>query len=219
MKTRYLSLLPLLLMLCAPSSAQAQGDFMKSYLKTLIEKSGVYVSTSTRTSIDNDVSMDPSFGIGYGTAGSKRTGMKFPFSFSGYRGGLETSDGVGFGLFRARQIMSGVGYQWVRGKMVYGAQLGLGYSFNKVTLDPGVALAFGVPEPVGVTVSNSFVVQPKLKAEYFLHTKVSVRTQLSYTYTDPDVVIHTAVQDFAREWTPHHYQLGVAMGVFPFRKN
>ena len=35
--------------------------------------------------------------------------------------------------------MSGVGYQWVRGKMVYGAQLGLGYSFNKVTLDPGVA--------------------------------------------------------------------------------
>jgi hypothetical protein len=114
--------------------------------------------------------------------------------------------------------MSGVGYQWVRGKMVYGAQLGLGYSFNKVTLDPGVAVAFGVPEPVGVTASNSFVVQPKLKAEYFLHHKVSVRTQLSYTYTDPDVVIHSAVQDFAREWTPHHFQLGVAMGFFPFRK-
>ena len=219
MKARYLGLLPLLLVLCAPSSAQAQGEFIKSKLKNMIEKSGVYVSTSTRTSLDNDVRMDPSFGIGYGTAGSKRTGMKFPFSFSGYRGGLETNEGVGFGLFKARQIMSGVGYQWVHGKMVYGAQLGLGYSFNKVRLDPGVALAFGVPEPVGVTVSNSFVVQPKLKAEYFLHTKVSVRTQLSYTYTDPDVVIHSAAQDFAREWRPHHYQLSLAMGIFPFRKN
>ncbi len=191
---------------------------MRGKLKELIEKSGVYVSTATRTALDSDVRMDPSFGIGYGTAGEKRTGLKFPFSFSGYRGALEANDGVEFGQFRARQIMSGVGYQWVRGKMVYGAQLGLGYSFNEVTLDPGVAVAFGVPEPVGVTVSNSFVLRPLVKAEYFLHHKVSVRTQLSYTYTDPDVVIHSPVQDFAREWTPHHYQLGLAVGFFPFRK-
>ena len=40
--------------------------------------------------------------------------------------------------------MSGVGYQWVHGKMVYGAQLGLGYSFNKVTLNPAAPTAFGV---------------------------------------------------------------------------
>ena len=215
---RTLGLFGVLLVALLPVPAQAQGEFVKSQLRELIEKSGVYVSTSTRTAIDGDVQMEPSFGIGYGTAGHKRTGIKYPFSFSGYRGGLETNDGVGFGEFKARQIMSGVGYQWVRGKMVYGAQLGLGYSFNKVTLDPGVAVAFGVPEPVGVTVSNSFVVQPKVKAEYFLHRKVSVRTQLSYTYTDPDVVIHSAVQDFAREWTPHHFQLGLAMGFFPFRK-
>jgi hypothetical protein len=218
MRIRNLGLYGALVIALMPAPAQAQGDFMKSQLRELIEKSGVYVSTSSRTAIDNDVQMEPSFGIGYGTAGNKRTGIKYPFSISGFRGGLETNDGVGFGQFKSRSIMSGVGYQWVRGKMVYGAQLGLGYSFNKVELDPGVALAFGVPEPVGVTVSNSFVVQPKLKAEYFLHTKVSVRTQLSYTYTDPDVVIHSAVQDFAREWTPHHFQLGLAMGFFPFRK-
>jgi hypothetical protein len=215
---RNLGLFCALVIALLPAPAQAQGDFVKSQLRELIEKSGVYVSTSTRTSIDDDVDMEPSLGIGYGTAGNKRTGIKFPFSLSGFRAGLETKDGVGFGQFKARAIMSGVGYQWVRGKMVYGAQLGLGYSFNKVMLDPGVAQAFGVPEPVGVTVSNSFVAQPKLKAEYFLHRKVSVRTQLSYTYTDPDVVIHSAGQDFAREWTPHHIQLGVAMGFFPFRK-
>ena len=69
-----------------------------------------------------------------------------------------------------------------------------------------------------MTVSNSFAGQPKVKADDFLHTKVRVRTQLSYTYTDPDVVIHSAGQDFAREWRPHHFQLGLAMGFFPFRK-
>ncbi len=207
-----------LLIAFLPTPAQAQGDFVKSQLRELIEKSGVYVSTSTRTAIDDEVQMEPSFGIGYGTAGNKRTGIKYPVSISGFRGGLETNDGVGFGQFKSRSIMSGVGYQWVRGKMVYGAQLGLGYSFNKVTLDPGVAQAFGVPEPVGVSVSNSFVVQPKLKAEYFLHHKVSARAQLSYTYTDPDVVIQSATQNFAREWRPHHIQFGLAMGFFPFRQ-
>ena len=39
--------------------------------------------------------------------------------------------------------MSGIGYQWVRGKMIYGAQLGVGYSFNKVTLNAGASDAFG----------------------------------------------------------------------------
>ena len=63
-----------------------------------------------------------------------------------------------------------------------------------------------------------FVLRPQAKAEYFLHRKVSVRTQLSYTYTDPDVVISTAAQQFTREWRPHHVQASVAMGFFPFRK-
>jgi hypothetical protein len=202
----------------APSPAQAQSDVIKSKLKDLIEKSGVYVSMSTRSSLDNDVRMGRTFGIGYGTAGSKTTGIKYPFSYSGYSGDLETSAGADFGRFRARQIMSGVGYQWVHGKMVYGAQLGLGYSFNDVTLEPGVSQAFAVTEPVSVSVSNSWVVRPQLKAEYFVHRKVSLRTQLSYSYTDPVVVIHTATQDIGHEWRPHHVQLSFAVGVFPLRK-
>jgi hypothetical protein len=201
-----------------PAPAQAQGDFIKDKLKELIEKSGVYVSMSTRSSLDNDVRMGRTFGVGYGTAGSKRNGIKYPFSFSGYSGDLETADGAGFGRFKARQIMSGVGYQWVHGKMVYGAQVGLGYSFNDVTLDPAVSQAFRVAEPVSMSVSNSWVVRPQVKAEYFVHRKISLRTQLSYTYTDPDVVIHTATQDIDHEWRPHHVQLSFAVGVFPFRK-
>ena len=220
MKLRNLGLSAALILAVLPAPAEAQGDFIKDKLKDILEKSGVYVSMSTRSSIDDDVNMGPSLGIGYGSASLRpRTGKKFPFSFSSYSGDLETSaDNNRFGRFAAKQIMSGVGYQWVRGKMIYSTQLGLGYSFNKVTLDPGVAIAFGVPEPVGVAVSNSFVVRPQAKAEYFLHRKLSVRGQLSYTYTDPDVVIRTVNDEFTREWRPHHVQLGVALGVFPFRK-
>jgi len=215
---RNLGLIGALLIALLPRPAEAQGDFVKDKLKALIEKSGVYVSASSRSSIDNDVRMGRTFGVGYGTAGSKRTGIKYPFSFSGYSGDLETIDGNDFGRFKARQILGGVGYQWVQGKMVYGAQLNVGYSFNKVTIDPAAPAVFSSLSPVSIDVSNSFVLRPQLKAEYFLHRKLSLRTQLSYTYTNPDVVVTTATGRFTDEWRPHHMQMSVAMGIFPFRK-
>ena len=215
---RNLGLIGALLLALLPRPAEAQGDFVKDKLKALIEKSGVYVSASSRSSIDNDVRMGRTFGVGYGTAGSKRTGIKYPFSFSGYSGDLETVEVNDFGRFKARQVLGGVGYQWVQGKMVYGAQLNVGYSFNKVTIDPTAPAVFSSQSPVSVDVSNSFVLRPQLKAEYFLHRKLSLRTQLSYTYTNPDVVVTTATGRFTDEWRPHHMQMSVAMGIFPFRK-
>jgi hypothetical protein len=217
---RNLGLFGALLLALLPAPVQAQGDVIKDKLKSLIETAGIYVSMSTRSSLDDDVQMGPSLGIGYGSASrNPRSGRKYPFSFSSYHGNLETdANNTRFGRFSAKQIMSGFGYQWVRGKMIYSTQLGLGYSFNNVTLDPGTAIAFGVPEPVGVEVSNSFVVRPQAKAEYFIHRKLSVRGQLSYTYTDPDVVINTVNGSFTREWQPHHVHLSVALGFFPLRK-
>jgi hypothetical protein len=217
MRVRHLGLIVAIVFTLAPRPAEAQGDFIKSKLRELIERSGVYASATTRTSIDNDVRMGRSLGFGYGIAGRQRQGTKYPFNFSSYSAALETESGADFGRIGAKQIMSGIGYQWVHGKLVYGATLGVGYSFNNVTLDPGVASAFGVPEPVGVSVSNSFVLRPQLKAEYWVHRKMSVRTQLSYTYTDPNVTIHTATGDFAREWRPNHFQLSFAVGFFPLR--
>ena len=146
---RNLGLIGALVIALLPAPAQAQGDFVKSKLKDLIEQSGVYVSASTRTSLDNDVRMGPSLGVGYGTAGTPAHRQEDSRSASrGYSGDLETTGGSDFGRFKAKQIMSGIGYSWVRGKMTYGAQLGVGYSFNKVTLNAGVAAAFGVAEPV-----------------------------------------------------------------------
>lgn len=219
MKLRDLGLIGALLLLLFPHPAQAQGDSMKSALKHLIEKTGVYVSASTRTALDDEVEMGTSIGVGIGFASPhQRAGRKYPIGFSSYSGDLQTSSGQEFGRISAKQIMTGIGYQWTRGKLVYGGQLGVGYSFNSVTLNPGVAAAFGVPEPVAVDVDNSFVVRPQLKAEYFVTRKISLRTQGSYTYTDPDVVVPSATQSFVRAWTPHHFQLSVAVGVFPLRK-
>ena len=218
MRLRNIGLIGALAIALFPLPALAQGDFIKSRLTGLIQKSGIYVSTTTRTSIDNDVRMSPSLGIGYGTAGSKRTGVKYPFSLSSFRGELETTAGSPFGEFKSQQIMSGLGYQWVFGKMVYSTQLGAGYSFNKVTIQDGAPIAFNSAGPVNVAVSNSWVVKPMAKAEYFIHRKVSFRTQVSYTYTDPDVVVHTATERITKEWRPHHVQLGVAVGIFPLRK-
>jgi hypothetical protein len=216
MKLRDLGLISALMLTLIPHPAEAQ-DF-KGKLKELIEKSGVYASASTRTSIDDDVVMGPGVGIGYGTAGAKRTGIKFPLSLSGYRADLQTSDGVEFGVVKSRQILSGVGYQWVFGKMVYGAQLNVGYAFNDVTIDPAAPAVFSSAPPVSIDASNSFVVRPLVKAEYFLHHKISVRTQLSYSYTDPKVVVRTAQGEFADEWRPHHVRASIAMGFFPFRR-
>jgi len=219
MKVRYLGLVTALLVALLPRPAQAQGDFVKSNLKRWIEKTGVYVAATSRTSLDDDVRMGRSIGVGLGFASEhQRSGKKYPFSFSSYNADLETAGGTDFGRIRARQLMSGFGYSWVHGKMVYGAQMGVGYSFNHVTLDPGVAIAFGVPEPVSVDVSNSFVLRPLVKAEYFVHRKVSVRLQGSFTYTDPDVVIHTVTQDFVHDWHTNHWQVSLGMGFFPLRK-
>jgi hypothetical protein len=178
----------------------------------------LFLSASSRSSLDNDVRMGRSLGVGYGVAGRQRAGRKIPFSFGGYSGDLETTSGSDFGRFKATQIMSGIGYSWVHGKMTYGAQMGVGFSFNKVTLNEGVSSAFGVAQPVAVSVSNSWVLRPQIKAEYFLTRKLSLRSQLSYTYTDPDVIIHTGLQDISHEWRPHHVQLSFALGIFPFRK-
>lgn len=218
-RARNLGLFGVLLILLVPGSAHAQSEFIKDKVKELIEKSGVYVSASTRTSIDDEVEMGRSYGIGYGTAGAKRTGWKFPFSFGGYSGDLQTIDGnLEFGRIKARQLMSGIGYQWVRGKMVYGAQLGVGYSFNSVTINPDAPAVFHSEPPIAVDVSDSYVLRPLVKAEYFFHHKASIRTQVSFTYTNPDVVVTTATGRFDEEWSPRHAQFSVALGVFPFRK-
>ena len=215
---RNLGLIGALLVALWPAPAQAQGDFVKSKVKELIERSGVYVSGSSRSSLDDDVVMGRTLGVGLGFAGRQKPGRKIPFSFGGYSGDLETDAGSNFGRFKATQIMSGIGYNWVFGKMTYGAQMGVGYSFNKVTLNDGVSASFGVVEPVLVDVSNSWVLRPQLKAEYFVTRKISLRSQLSYTYTDPDVVVRMGDQEITKEWRPNHVQLSFAVGIFPFRK-
>ncbi len=218
MRTRNLGLIAALVAVLVPRPAHAQGDFIKDKVKSLIEKSGVYVGASTRTAPDDDVVMTRSIGISYGTA-SDKPGWKIPFSISGYRADLETTGGTQFGDLKTRQVLSGIGYQWVSGKWVFGAQLGVGYSWNHIDLQSNVGEAFGLgPVPIVADIDNSFVVRPQVKAEYFFTRKLSLRTQFGYTYTDPDVVVQTPTETMLHQWRPHHFQANVGVGFFPFRK-
>ena len=218
MRSRKLAFIGALLIALLPRPAHAQGEFIKHKLTSLIQKSGVYVGTSTRTSPDDNVVMTRTWGVSYGTA-SKKSGWKIPFSLAGYRADLETVEGTQFGDVHARQLLSGIGYQWARGKMIYSAQLGVGYSFNRMSINAAASEAFATGgEPIRFDIDNSWVVRPQVKAEYFFHRKASIRAQLGYTYTDPDVVISTPTESLTREWRPQHMQFNVSVGFFPFLK-
>ena len=105
MKLRTLGVVTAFFIALLPRPAQAQGDFIKNNLKHWIEKTGVYVSATTRTSLDDEVDMGPSIGVGIGFASEhQRSGRKYPFSFSGYSGNLETFDGNDFGRIKARNM-------------------------------------------------------------------------------------------------------------------
>ena len=157
------------------------------------------MSASTRTSLDNDVRMGPSFGVGYGIGGRQTDRLEDIRSASrGYSGDLETTAGSEFGRFKREADHERHRLQWVRGKMIYGAQLGVGYSFNNVTLerrrrDRRSACRTGRRS----TSATRSCCGRRSRPSTSCTRKFSLRTQLSYTYTDPDVVIHTATQDIA----------------------
>ena len=108
---RNLGLIGALVLALLPRPAQAQGDFIKSKLKDLIEKSGVYVSASTRTLARQRRAHGPTLGVGYGAAGRQQTGRKYPVQLSAATAAIwRPTAASDFGRFKATQIMSGIGY-------------------------------------------------------------------------------------------------------------
>lgn len=216
-RMRNLGLIGALVIAFFPRPAQAQGDAMKDKIAHLIQKAGIYVSVSRKDASDSDVRISQGVGISPGLAGSQRKGKKYPFSFSTYSADLETG-GATFGNFKAKQIMSGIGYQWApTPKLVYSTQLNVGYSFNSIdAISPETA--FAASGPVQVSVSNSWVLRPQAKIEYYVRRKMSVRLQGGYLYTNPHVTVHTPTTRFENDWRPSHFYASLGMGLFPFRK-
>ena len=61
---------------------------------------------------------------------------------------------------RARS--SWIGYQWARGKMIYSAQLGVGYRFNRMSVNAAASEVFVAGgEPIRFTLHNSWRVWPR----------------------------------------------------------
>jgi hypothetical protein len=214
---RNLGLIGALVIAFVPRPAEAQGDYIKDKVTHLIQKAGIYVSVSAKEASDSDVRVSQGIGISPGLAGSQRRGKKYPFSFSSYSADLENG-GSGFGRFKARQLLSGIGYQWApTPKLVYSTQLNVGYSFNSFDASaPETAFAAG--GPVQVSVSNSWVLRPQAKIEYYVRRKMSLRLQGGYLYTDPHVVVQTPTSRVENDWRPSHFYASLGLGIFPFRK-
>lgn len=218
MKLRHLGLTAALLIAFSPRPAQAQGDFIKDHVTHLIQKAGIYVSGSVKNATDSDVDVTQKISISPGFGGHPRTGRKYPFSLSSYSADFVNAGGA-FGHFRSRQIISGIGYEWApTRKFIYGAQLGIGYSFNSIDMNAAAPALFNVDGPVQLDVKNSWVVRPQLKAEYFMLRKMSVRVQTGYLHTNPHVVVQTPTARIEDDWKPSHYYFSVGVGFFPFRK-
>lgn len=216
-RMQHLGLIAALLLALWPAPAQAQGDYLKDKVTDLIQKAGIYVSVSAKDASDSDVRVSQGFGVSPGFAGSQRKGRKFPFSYSTYSADFETG-GATFGRFKAKQVMSGIGYQWApTPKLVYSTQLNVGYSFNSIDGSTAES-AFAAGGPVQVSVSNSWLLRPQGKIEYYVRRKMSVRLQGGYLYTDPQVTIQTPTTRSEGDWRPSHFYASVGLGIFPFRK-
>lgn len=216
-RTQNLGLIGALVIALFPVPAQAQGDYIKDQVKHLIQKAGIYVSVSRKDASDSDVRISQGISLSPGLAGRQRKGKKYPFSFSTYSADLATG-GATFGRVKAKQIMSGVGYQWApTPKLIYSTQLNVGYSFNSIDVtSPETAFAAG--GPVQVSVSNSWMLRPQAKIEYYVRRKMSVRLQGGYLYTNPHVTVQTPTMRSEGDWRPSHFYASVGLGLFPFRK-
>jgi hypothetical protein len=67
-------------------------------------------------------------------------------------------------------------------------------------------------------VGNSLVLRPRVKAEYFITPKFTLRTTADYVVTKPGISVTTAGGTIADRWNPSHFHASIGIGFYPFRR-
>jgi hypothetical protein len=218
-KTATFLLLCVVLIIGAPSSAQAQPEFIKTNTAKMIRKLGVHLNTSFRQPTDGDVSKGRSYGVSVGLSPGKTNGWRYPVSLGFFSENLHGPNGGRFAALRSRAILAGLGYGWHFGKLSTGAQLQGGFAVNRVHPDGDVLGAFGLTEgDVAVNVHNAFLLKPQLKAEYFLTPKFTLRVAGDYILMRPDITVDTPMGGFRNQWDASSFHLNFGVGIYPFHK-
>jgi len=197
------------LLMWGPGVAAAQAQ---PWTAAFWKRFGVSVSVARVQPVDEEV--DPVVKVG-GSAGF------FPVQGWGPAVGLGwfttdvSSGGLAIGQLKARPVLGGVGYTWVRGRFATKASLTAGIIFNSATLDQ--ALLDQSSGPASLDVRNSFAVRPAVSLEYALFRKLALKGTLSVLATRPSVVLTTPQGQTRGTWNASNGALQGGIVFYPFR--
>jgi hypothetical protein len=108
---------------------------------------------------------------------------------------------VDFGNLRARPMMAGYGYTWLRGRATLTADLLAGYSVNSFALDPAAeadyAQRLGATR-VDSTATNAFAVKPEFQMWYDLNGRFGLKLTGGYLVSRPSIVIRSSLGEDVR---------------------
>jgi hypothetical protein len=202
-----------------PSPAVAQQEFLKENVKKIIRKIGIHANVSVREPLDHDVTKGTTYGASIGLSPGRTNGWRYPFGFTTFSENLNGPTGEEFATFKSRAIIGGIGYGWHRGKLSLGTSLQGGWGFNHGRLYGNTARAFGSPEgPTSIHISNSPLLRPQIKAEYFLTRKFTVRTSADYMFLRPGIEVTTVSGRQEDRWRLSNFHANLGVGFYPFRK-
>jgi hypothetical protein len=208
------------LVLLSPSTALAQQpSFLKSNLTKLIRKVGVHANVSFRAPVDHDVTEGHTYGLSVGLSPGETNGWRYPFALAFFGEDLNSPSGVQFARLSARAILGGIGYGWHFGKLSTGLSLQAGYGIYSLHGEGDVFAAFDLANgPVTMDVSDTWLLRPQIKAEYFLTRKITVRVSGDYVQTRPDIVVTTPAGQISKQWDASNFHANFGIGVYPFHK-
>jgi len=202
-----------------PSPAVAQQEFLKENVKKIIRKIGIHANISVREPLDHDVTKGTTYGVSIGLSPGRTNGWRYPFGFTTFSENLNGPAGEEFATFKSRAIIGGIGYGWHRGKLSLGTSLQGGWGFNHGRLYGNTARAFGSPEgPTSIHISNSPLLRPQIKAEYFLTRKFTLRTSADYMFLRPGIEVTTVAGRQEDRWRLSNFHANLGVGFYPFRK-
>jgi hypothetical protein len=146
-------------------------------------------------------------------------GWRYPVALGFFSEHLRGPSGRDFALLRSRAIVAGIGYGWHFGKLSTGASMQAGFSDYRLSPEGDVLDALELlGGTVTVDASNSWLLRPQIKAEYFLTRKVTVRVSGDYILSHPDIMVTTPAGQLANHWDVSSFHANIGIGVYPFHK-
>ena len=207
------------LLLLSPGTALAQQGFITSNVAKIIRKVGVHANVGFRAPVDRDVTEGRTQGLSVGLSPGDTNGWRYPFALAFFSEHLHGPSGTQFAKLRARALLGGIGYGWRFGKLSTEVGLQAGYGIYSLHSEGDVFSALELANgPVTMDVSDTWMLRPQVRVEYFLTRKLTVRVTGDYVLTHPEIVVTTPAGRISNRWDASNFHANVGIGVYPFRK-